>query len=649
VTTIKGTESKTLNSKSIYSEPASALSPPGKGPARKFGGDSTKRWQWLSISAVAAVFAFTWISFWQAGYQLFGDTAVVSVRAFDVFGPGSPLLGMPSAFNSWSNLADPAHPGPLVFWVLAPTARLIGGSNGALLGTFILAMAATVWIVLASVRRVGKLGAPAAAVAVLAAARLGSFTIFEAINPSMAVLPALALCFAVWSVLDGENPTWPWLIGAASFTIQADLSFLPTTTCLVGLAAVITTTRWIKAGGRNPFLLKQPRRIILWSLGVLLVLWALPLGEALANNGGNLLEGWRASRADIAVRGASAVVKSLIFLLLPVVLLSPLILISWCRNLPSRRPLAIAALVAAIGTALGQGLIPAGQVASLTWVPVSVTTVFAIFAAGVIAADIVAGTGPHRMFRLSFTVWTLLAAMTFTTVQYLPHQNPFGSELFPAIETLADAAAALPPGDYRLQPLSGPSGVALSLGIVAETSKSPVRLMVSEPLARYLGANRKETLQEKGSLYVTRGNDSPPVQNAKLITQWSPPEFNAKLRAATDSEVAKAARSLPPIWSDSSSEFFIGSIIAGYGQTTSTHSSAGLSTAEYLDDDAASRIGQIILSGTDSPWSLSDAAISHLVADGLLQLPAGHKHLHDPFTSRHEARVVRMWLAPPVR
>ena len=595
---------------------------------------SSKRWQILSLAAVGFVLSWTWLSVWRSGYKLVGDTAVVALRAHDVFGSSSPLLGMPSAFSSWSNLADPAHPGPLVFWVLAPAARLIGGAEGALLGTFSLAALSTIWIVLATSRRLGKLGAPAAAIAVLAACRLGSFTIWEPINPTMAVLPGLALCFAVWSVLDGEDRSWPWLIAAASFVIQADLSFLPSAVVLVALAAAVTTQRWAKAYKNNPAISRQIRSVIGWSIGVLGVLWALPVGEALANNGGNLLEGWKASRADVEVLGASAAVRVLVFMLAPAVLLSPLLVISWKRNLPSRRPLAITALVASVGAALGQAMVPSGDHGSLVWVPFAVAAVFVFFATAVLSADIAAGTGPRRGFRLGIGVWVLLLATSFSTVRYLPHQNPFGSELFPAVEPLAAAVGDLQQEEVYLRPLSGPRGTALGHAISEELTRRGVKILVEEPLARYLGAGRRLTKEPESTLYVTLGTDVAPVAGATRIGHWDDAELNHEDHELFDSQLAAAARSAPPRWTESASTFFVGSIVA---------TETGISD-ESLGDEEINTIGKRMLSGRDDPWKLPNSTIHHLVADGQLLLPDGYEQLQNQAVFSKQTLSVSLWL-----
>ena len=595
-------------------------------------------WQWQSIAVVALVLSWTWVSVRRSGYRLIGDTAVVSLRAQDVFGPGSPVLGMPSAFSSWSTLADPAHPGPLVFWVLAPTSRFLGAADGALLGTFALAILSVIWIIRLSSRRLGRLGAPAAAIAVLAAALPGATltgaTIWEPINPTMAILPALGLCFATWSVLDGEDWTWPWLLAAASFTIQADLSYLPSSLCLVLVAAAGTGVRWKTVWASTPEARRKIRSVICWSLVVVAVLWAFPLGEAVANNGGNLLEGWRATRAGVEVRGASGAGRALILMLAPAVLLSPLLVISWKRNLPSRRLLAITAMAAAVGAAIGQAQIPVGDPGSLVWVPMAVAAVFVFFATGVLVADIAAGTGPNRPLRLGFAVWIMLLALAFSALLFLPRRNPFFSELFPAVEPLAAGVRDLPEGDYWFHPIGGPRGVALGLALTAELNSSGRELLVEEPLARYLGAERLQEGKRDGTIYVTIGSDSAPTANAKRISHWQPDERKLTAQRVLDSKVADAARTAPPVWSQSASSFFVGSIIASGREGNS----------ETLDNESTRIIGEGALKGLDDPWKLPDAVIAQLVADGQLNLPTGFEDLQEQVTMTASDRSVSLWL-----
>jgi hypothetical protein len=450
----------------------------------------------------------------------------------------------------------------------------------------------------------------------------------------MAVLPGLALCFAVWSVLDGEDRSWPWLIAAASFVIQADLSFLPSAVVLVALAAAVTTQRWAKADKTNPATSRQIRSVIGWSIGVLCVLWALPVGEALANNGGNLLEGWKASRADVEVLGASAAVRVLVFMLAPAVLLSPLLVISWKRNLPSRRPLAITALVASVGAALGQAMVPSGNHGSLVWVPFAVAAVFVFFATAVLSADIAAGTGPRRGFRLGIGVWVLLLATSFSTVRYLPHQNPFGSELFPAVEPLAAAVGGLQQEEVYLRPLSGPRGTALGHAISEELTRRGVKILVEEPLARYLGAGRRLTKEPESTLYVTLGTDVAPVAGATRIGHWHNAELNHEDHELFDSQLAAAARSAPPRWAESASTFFVGSIVA---------TETGISD-ESLGDEEINTIGKRMLSGRDDPWKLPNSTIHHLVADGQLLLPDGYEQLQNQAVFSKQTLSVSLWL-----
>jgi hypothetical protein len=259
----------------------------------------------------------------------------------------------------------------------------------------------------------------------------------------------------------------------------------------------------------------------------------------------------------------------------------------------------------------------------------AVAAVFVFFATGVLAADISAGTGPHRAFRLGFAVWTMLLALAFSTVHYLPHQNPFGSELFPAIEPLADGVR-----DYWFHPIGGPRGVALGLALAAELRSSGRELLVEEPLARYLGAGRLQHGKRDGSIYVTIGSDTAPTAHAKRIARWQPDDINQNAQRVLDSKVAAAARMAPPIWQQSPSSFFVGSIIAsGRGGNT-----------DRLDQASTIAIGERALKGLDDPWELPDAVIAQLVADGQLNLPTGFEDLQEQVTMNAYARSVSLWL-----
>ena len=310
-------------------------------------------------------------------------------------------------------------------------------------------------------------------------------------------------------------------------------------------------------------------------------------------------------------------------------------MISWKRNLPSRRPLALTALVASVGAALGQAMVPSGDHGSLVWVPFAVAAVFVFFATAVLSADIAAGTDPRRGFRLGISVWVLLLAMSFSTVQYLPHQNPFGSELFPAVEPLAASVDDLPHEEFHLRPLSGPRGIALGHAITKKLARRDVKVLVEEPLARYLGAGRRKTKEPESTLFVTLGTDVAPVAGAKRIGHWHNAELNHDDHELFDSQLAAAARSAPPRWAESASTFFVGSVVVA---------ATGVSV-ETLGEAEINTTGKRMLSGLDDPWKLPNSTIHHLVADGQLLLPDGYEQLLNQAVFSKQTPSVSLWLA----
>ena len=78
------------------------------------------------------------------GWGPHGDTAVEAVRAHDVLGAHTPLLGMPSTSGATVVGVHAHHPGPLQFQLLAPLYALSGFAPWALVVGSLLILAALV-------------------------------------------------------------------------------------------------------------------------------------------------------------------------------------------------------------------------------------------------------------------------------------------------------------------------------------------------------------------------------------------------------------------------------------------------------------------------------------------------------------------------
>lgn len=71
----------------------------------------------------------------------FGDYALIDMRVRDVFSSDVPLVGTYSRYG-WN------HPGPLMYWLMAPVARVLGGSSRATIASHALFQGvAVIWLV----------------------------------------------------------------------------------------------------------------------------------------------------------------------------------------------------------------------------------------------------------------------------------------------------------------------------------------------------------------------------------------------------------------------------------------------------------------------------------------------------------------------
>jgi hypothetical protein len=211
------------------------------------------------------------------------DLAMTELRVRDVGGRHTPLIGLPGRIGS---LADQgSHPGPLSFYALAPTYRLLGSSAWALqVATFVIhAVAMGVALVIANRRGGARMVLVVAALLAVLTAGYGGGTLTEPWNPYMPVLWWVVVLLAVWSVLCGDLPMLPVAVLAASFCAQTHVPYLGLTLGMGALATVGALLRWRAGPDERPPVL----RWVAVSLGVGVLLWLPPTIDQVRHDPGN--------------------------------------------------------------------------------------------------------------------------------------------------------------------------------------------------------------------------------------------------------------------------------------------------------------------------------------------------------------------------
>jgi hypothetical protein len=251
------------------------------------------------------------------------DTAVMAMRALDVGGSRTPLLGQPSTARN--QLGDEATEvlglgadhdvyclGPIHYYLLAVPVRLLGASLGMLVVSVLINGAALLLTAWAVFRQLGR-GAGVLAVAVLGTITFttGASSLVNPLNSMIVAYPLILSVVLSWSLLGGDRRLLPLAVGVVAFTAQQHLSILPLLglAFLAGLAGVLWPLvdrarhrRWAdEAAGR------ELRR---WGgaaavLGA--VLWAPTTVQQLTHEPGNLGQLWLYARSDaresIGLRG----------------------------------------------------------------------------------------------------------------------------------------------------------------------------------------------------------------------------------------------------------------------------------------------------------------------------------------------------------
>lgn len=202
------------------------------------------------------------------------DLAMTELRVRDVFGRHTPLIGLPGRIGESPDRGS--HPGPLSFWLVAPTYRLFGASAwGMLAGTVVVHTAAAAAAISIGWRRGRAVGACAvAAMVALLVHGYGQDVLIQPWNPYLPVLAWVVLLLAGWSILDGDAPMAVVIVVAGSLCAQTHVPYLV-------LAATLTI-------GALAWTWRSSRRWALIATGVGVALWLAPLLDQLLNSPGNI-------------------------------------------------------------------------------------------------------------------------------------------------------------------------------------------------------------------------------------------------------------------------------------------------------------------------------------------------------------------------
>lgn len=200
------------------------------------------------------------------GYLPVSDQALAEMLVRDV-GHHPVLIGLYSR-DDWS------HPGPLLYYLLAPFYWATGNASiGLNLGALAINGASVLGMGLVARRRAGTAAMAATfAACALLLRTLGAEFAHDAWNCFVTVLPFGLLAFLVWALLSGDRWVLPVAVFVASFLAQTHVGFVALGLPLLGLGVaglVVTARRGGSDGWWRPL-----ARPVLWATGVGAVVWA---------------------------------------------------------------------------------------------------------------------------------------------------------------------------------------------------------------------------------------------------------------------------------------------------------------------------------------------------------------------------------------
>ena len=243
----------------------------------------------LAIVGVAVVVAFGTIKLARPLGQSFtsaGDIAFIELGVRQALHHGT-ALGVYSRFG-WH------HPGPALFYFLAPWYWLSGESSRSLfLAAWIInggCALGAVWIVRA---RAGELTARVLAVVLFVFLVIAHFAHFmNSWNPTLLALPLLLLMVSVAAAYSGSAWSFVVALCTASYLVQAHLGTLPISIALLALATIgfWRSRRPVDDTAEEPRTRDSLRGPLIVAGCLLLLFWIGPFLQQVTNSNGNLTQ-----------------------------------------------------------------------------------------------------------------------------------------------------------------------------------------------------------------------------------------------------------------------------------------------------------------------------------------------------------------------
>lgn len=498
--------------------------------------------RWLP-SVVVVPFLVSAVSALVQHWVPVSDGAAIVVTSRDLARGHVPLLGISSSLSEVGGGDVVYHPGPMLYWVLAPATWLLGPIVGTIVSvSTVQATAAAGAVVVA--RRSGSraltIGA-AITVLVVAVTVFGPGRFYDPFNTPLPALVLLFVYLASWRLVVGDHAVAPVAVLAASFCVQVHLTYaVPVAVVLIPcLVVAFGPARW-HAGPTRP-----SRATVVATALVAAGCWSGPLVEAVTNGGGNLLalaSGSGGTFGRVGLVGAGWVLVNMVALPhVQVGIISDATfrrgpgpvglvmgaLVTWAvvrgarrTSVEGRRLLVVAGL-AVLGAMVDAALLPDEplEAPQLTWFKVVVP--FAVLA--VAGSHLLTRPPPVRRWPgvLALALVVAVASLPF------PIRTSLDADrwLYDAVPTLSgELRATLDPSDaYRLRSRGGVRFELLQHALMADLDGHGWDLGVTARNRTYFGDHRVLSAgPEVTDLVVGPAGAPPPGDDAERVATFRP-------------------------------------------------------------------------------------------------------------------------------